>query len=135
VAVDGSGLRVLSEEECLQLLATVTIGRIALSSSQAMPLILPCYFSLDGRTVVLRTRHGTSLHRATDGHVVAFEADGPIGAAEPTWSVAAVGMASHPPEAPPTDDHQMRRVEIEIREISGRALPAQTSEKVHVARW
>ena len=41
----------LSERECWELLATVSVGRLALSI-RALPLILPVQYYLDGRRLV-----------------------------------------------------------------------------------
>ena len=45
--IDGAGVRVLARTECLALLATAEVGRIAVSA-RALPLILPVRF-VDGR--------------------------------------------------------------------------------------
>jgi hypothetical protein len=67
MSVDTAGLRVLTRAECLHLLRTVNVGRVAVSH-RALPMILP----------------------------VAFEADGPAGSTEPTWSVIVHGVAIQP---------------------------------------
>jgi nitroimidazol reductase NimA-like FMN-containing flavoprotein (pyridoxamine 5'-phosphate oxidase superfamily) len=121
MTLDGVGLRVLTDAECLERLATTRLGRVALSW-RAMPLILPVRFRLDDRVVVLHARHGTALDQATDHTVVAFEAEGPMGAVEPSWSVVATGLARHHPPRPAGDHDALRRVEIEIGLLSGREV-------------
>ena len=92
--IDRAGLRVLSRDECLRLLATAELGRIALSV-RALPVILPVQFALHGERIVIATHHGTTLERATRDAVVAFEADGVTGDTESMWSVHVNGIASH----------------------------------------
>jgi Pyridoxamine 5'-phosphate oxidase len=121
MSLDTAGLRVLTRAECLQLLSTVTIGRIALSH-RAMPLILPVHFRLDDQRIVVHTPHGTTLHRCTDDVVVAFEAEGPAGAVEPRWSVVVHGIATHPQGFRQPLDARTARIEISVDELSGREL-------------
>ncbi len=129
MTLDGVGLRVLTEAECLQRLATARLGRVALSW-RAMPLILPVHYSVDDGIVVLHARQGTTLDQATNHAVVAFEVEGPIGAAEPSWSVVANGLATHHPAA-----DAMRRVEIEIGQLTGREVldPADPMAPINLA--
>ena len=96
MSVDQAGLRVLTRTECLRLLGTVNVGRVALSH-RALPMILPVHFRLgDDDCIRISTTVGTTLARATDQAVVAFEAEGPPGAVEPSWSVVVHGVATHP---------------------------------------
>jgi nitroimidazol reductase NimA-like FMN-containing flavoprotein (pyridoxamine 5'-phosphate oxidase superfamily) len=74
VEVDRNGLEVLSREECLRLLGTAVLGRVAVSTA-ALPTILPVNFRFDGRQVLIRTGRGTKLDAATRNAVVAFEVD------------------------------------------------------------
>jgi len=64
----------LTEPECMRLLGTVQVGRVALSS-RALPVVLPVNFALDGHGIVIRTGPGTVLTASRDDVVVAFEAD------------------------------------------------------------
>ena len=90
--VDRNGLEVLERDECLRLLATATIGRLA-TTFDALPVVLPVNFRLVGDHVVFRTGLGTKLEAATREAVVAFEADHfePFGHAG--WSVLITGVA------------------------------------------
>jgi hypothetical protein len=95
MSLDRAGLRVLTRADCLQLLGTVNVGRVALSH-RALPMILPVHFRLrDDDRIIIRTTVGTTLARATDRAVVAFEAEGPPGAIVPSWSVVVHGVAMH----------------------------------------
>lgn len=64
----------LTPAECRQRLASATMGRIGMTV-QALPVVLPVYFALDGEAVVIRTVAGTKLSAAIAGSVVAFEVD------------------------------------------------------------
>lgn len=122
MSLDSAGLRVLTSTECLELLREVTIGRVALSH-RALPLILPVHFRLDdaGR-IRIAAAPGSTLHHATAGNVVAFEADGPAGSVEPTWSVVLHGVATHTEPGPRLTEPHPTDVLITIGQISGRAV-------------
>jgi hypothetical protein len=140
MSLDTAGLRVLTRAECLHLLQTVRVGRVAISH-RALPMILPVHFRIaDDDSIRIETAPGTTLHRATDHAVVAFEAEGPAGSAEPTWSVIAHGVATH---LAPIDRFVVDKrvgVAISVDEVSGREVldisdpmtPAVTSA---IARW
>jgi nitroimidazol reductase NimA-like FMN-containing flavoprotein (pyridoxamine 5'-phosphate oxidase superfamily) len=83
----------LSEAECLDLLRTVPIGRVVYTE-HALPAVLPVAFEVtpDGR-LVLGLRAGSSLSRALDGTVVAFQADRLDPAGRSGWSVLVHGHA------------------------------------------
>lgn len=100
--IDRAGLRVLTRDECLALLATAEIGRIAVSA-RALPVILPVRFELDGDRIVFVTHHGTTLDAATHDTVVAFETDGAAGDSPCAWSVHVNGIASHVTDAASLD--------------------------------
>jgi hypothetical protein len=136
---DTAGLRILTRAECLHRLTTVSVGRVALSW-RAMPLILPVHFHLVDGTVVVSAACGTTLDRATDDTVVAFEAEGPAGAAEPAWSVVAHGMATHRDNSLLADRGPVRRIEIDVTEVTGRELldpagPMAPPVLVALPRW
>jgi nitroimidazol reductase NimA-like FMN-containing flavoprotein (pyridoxamine 5'-phosphate oxidase superfamily) len=90
--VDRSGLEILSREECLALLETATIGRIAVTVD-ALPVVLPVNFAVSGGTVVISTAPGTKLHAATRRSVVGFEVDAIDPLYHAGWSVLVTGTA------------------------------------------
>ena len=100
--IDRAGLRVLSRDECLALLATAEIGRIAVSA-RALPLILPVRFAMDGDHIVIATHDGTTLDAATRDTVVAFETDDAAGDGHVGWSVHVNGIARHVTDEPTLD--------------------------------
>lgn len=94
--VDRNGLEVMDREECLRLLGTTTLGRIAMTSS-ALPTILPVNFWFDGRRILIRTGAGTKLDAATLDQVVAFEVDQMDEVYHSGWSVVVTGVATRIP--------------------------------------
>jgi nitroimidazol reductase NimA-like FMN-containing flavoprotein (pyridoxamine 5'-phosphate oxidase superfamily) len=128
----GTGLAALDEAECLRLLASAPLGRIAVSD-RALPSVLPVYFLLRGRTVLLRVSGAGRLAAATRAAVVAFEADemGPSGG----WSVLGIGRTRsvRPDERAAASglrrwgpaEHD-RFVAIGLEVLTGRRLPLPT---------
>jgi nitroimidazol reductase NimA-like FMN-containing flavoprotein (pyridoxamine 5'-phosphate oxidase superfamily) len=90
--IDSAGLERLERAECLALIATVPIGRIAFTEA-ALPAIQPVNFVLDGEDVIIRTGVGSKLAIAARSAVVAFEADSYNTQAMDGWSVVLVGRA------------------------------------------
>ncbi len=90
--LDRNGLEVMSREDCLPGLATVPVARIGLSMN-ALPVVLPINFVIDGDELVIRTAEGSKLDAALAQAVVAIEADhfdqmGHVG-----WSVLVRGVS------------------------------------------
>jgi uncharacterized protein len=133
VEVDRNGLEVLSRDECLRLLGTAVLGRVAVTTA-ALPTILPVNFRFDGRRILIRTGRGTKLDAATQNAVVAFEVDEVEPASRRGWSVVITGVArelSDPDELadaqrPPLerwawgDDHRVVAISTEV--VSGRRI-------------
>jgi nitroimidazol reductase NimA-like FMN-containing flavoprotein (pyridoxamine 5'-phosphate oxidase superfamily) len=96
---DSAGLRVLSREQCLHLLASTSIGRIVFTD-RALPAVQPVVFCLHGESIVIRTTAGSKLASATQDTVVAFEIDDFDARMSTGWSVTVVGRARavHDPE-------------------------------------
>jgi Pyridoxamine 5'-phosphate oxidase len=89
-------LEELSHEECLALLRSNQVGRLALTVDE-FPMILPINYVLAepmGRTwIALRTRPGGAIDRAP--LAVAFEIDGIDPFAKRGWSVVVRGTMHH----------------------------------------
>jgi nitroimidazol reductase NimA-like FMN-containing flavoprotein (pyridoxamine 5'-phosphate oxidase superfamily) len=85
-------LEPMTSEECLDLLGSSTVGRVAVTA-QALPAVLPVNFVLHGNAVIFRTRADGLLARACDATVVAFEIDEVQPNGRAGWSVLVVGMA------------------------------------------
>jgi uncharacterized protein len=97
---------VLFEDECLRLLATQEVGRLAVIEGGYGPLIVPVNYVLDGRAIVFATDGGTKLRGATRAPV-AFEVDQLDPCTRSGWSVVARGLA-HEIGGTARDDLQRR---------------------------
>jgi hypothetical protein len=84
----------LDRRTCLSLLASVVVGRVGLSVD-ALPVIVPVGFRLDGDRIVFALRAQDRARAALDGVVVAFEADDVDPHTGSGWSVLVQGPA-HP---------------------------------------
>jgi hypothetical protein len=136
--LDRNGLVVLDRDACIAHLASVAVARIGLSV-QALPVILPVNFVIDGDDIVIRTNAGTKTEAALRGSVVAVEADDYDAFAHTGWSVLVRGrsrLVEDPREierlgglwvrawgTPQTD----RWIAIAMEVVTGRSI-------VHVAR-
>jgi hypothetical protein len=85
------GFEVLSRAECMRLLATASMGRVA-ASVGALPTVIPVPFAVLGEAVAFPAVPGGQLDTAVRGAVVALEADH----VDPTtgWSVVVTGIAT-----------------------------------------
>lgn len=123
------GLEVLAREECLELLAGASVGRVVYTDG-GLPAVLPVTYALDGGAVLFSTRAGSRLASATDGTVVAFEVDDVEPALQVGWSVSVLGRASSGPRtdgtpgpvprAPEVREHEVR---IPLTLVTGRRIP------------
>lgn len=91
-AAADSGVGVLTESECLDLLATAEVGRIGVTLD-ALPAIFPVNYRLVAGDLVFRTAPGTKLRAALNRTVVAFEVDHIDHARCAGWSILVVGVA------------------------------------------
>lgn len=92
---DGSADRQLvelSRAECLQLLASESIGRVAVSQGRAGPLVVPVNYVLDGEAILFRSGYGAKL-RSSLFRVVSFQVDRVDVATRTGWSVLVRGPA------------------------------------------
>lgn len=127
-------LQALSRAECLQLLSTSSLGRVAFTE-RALPAIRPVNFALVGSHIVLHTE-SDGLGRRLDGQIVAFEVDDIDGEAGTGWSVVLTGTARllrSPDEVAAEDTvpfvslaglHHESTVTITPGDISGRRVTA-----------
>jgi len=89
---DKTGLVILNEETCWQLMATHEVGRLAVSIAN-LPDIFPVNYRVDGRTIVIQTAPGTKLAAGVLGRGIAFEVDQLDDERRLGWSVVAQGPA------------------------------------------
>lgn len=128
----------LSRHDCVELLASVPVGRIVYTE-QALPAVQLVNFRIAGNTVVVRTGLGSKLAAAARHAVMAFEADRYDEASRTGWSVTVVGHAwvveeldeiasleRRPlrPWAPGRRDHYVR---IAIERVTGRRLAVEAA--------
>jgi nitroimidazol reductase NimA-like FMN-containing flavoprotein (pyridoxamine 5'-phosphate oxidase superfamily) len=90
-AARGRVLRVLSPEECLELLEPGGIGRVGFASDDGI-VMLPVNFAVTGRAIVFRTAPDALLAAHATGPV-SFEADHIDEARREGWSVLVKGHA------------------------------------------
>lgn len=133
MTVDRRGLEVLDRSECLALLRRVPVGRLGLSMD-ALPVVLPVNFVLDGDDVVVGTGEGGTFDAAVGGTIVAFEADSWDPITHSGWSVLVRGRARvvvgdeelervrQLPLRPWGDPRELRYVAVGTEIVTGRRL-------------
>ena len=82
----------MSREECLEKLRAHNVGRVSVTQD-ALPVIVPVNYVVDGSGVVFRTTADGLLARACHSNVVAFEIDDLAEDGMAGWSVLVVGVA------------------------------------------
>lgn len=90
---------------CYELLASCTVGRIALNVIDLGPLVVPVNFVLDGEVVVFRTDAGTKLRVLAEGPV-SFQVDQIDHNHHEGWSVLVRGIAYE------ADDWEIRHLDL-----------------------
>ena len=128
------GLELLSEEECMRLLGSTTVGRVGVTVG-ALPAIFVVNYTLVDGDIVFRTAEGTKLKAALRHAVVAFEADLTDPVYHQGWSVQAIGVAETfepsddvtgpTPWAPGERDHFVR---IRPEFVTGRRIRRGTDQ-------
>jgi uncharacterized protein len=83
------GTEIISKEDCLDLLRSESIGRLALVVDERIE-IFPVNYAVDGGSVLFRTNDGRKL-RGSGGAEVAFEVDAIESDAHAGWSVVVHG--------------------------------------------
>ena len=129
---DRNGLEILPRDECLRLLATMTLGRVGVTSG-ALPAVLPVNFCVNDERVLIRTSVGTKLDAALRDCVVAFEVDDFNPVDHTGWSVMVTGIAHeldnaeseaipHAPLARWAPDGEGHTIAISTEIVSGRRI-------------
>lgn len=80
----------MAPSECLDRLHAAHVGRVGITV-EALPVILPVNFAVHENGILFRTMAGTKLDAATNGTVVAFQADAYVPDGSGGWSVLVVG--------------------------------------------
>lgn len=130
-------LEELAAAECLELLDSAQVGRVAFLADDA-PIIVPVNFARDDTDVVIRVADGSALARA-QGARVAFEVDDIKSWAQAGRSVVVVGRMSALDD-PDRADRLRRRFQpwaggqrelflrIAMERTSGRQVPVEPVE-------
>jgi nitroimidazol reductase NimA-like FMN-containing flavoprotein (pyridoxamine 5'-phosphate oxidase superfamily) len=131
--VTSQGLEVLDRAECMSLLRSESVGRIAVRVAE-QPAILPVVYGLLDDDVVFRTDPGMKLIAAVLRTKVAFEVDATDDDTHAGWSVNVVGHAEelrHPDDLdraealgiePWAEGVRQRWVRITSEQVTGRRL-------------
>lgn len=87
-----SEMHELSREECLELLASTGVGRLAVSGKET-PVIRPVNYAFDqpSQSVVFRSAPGSKFYALLRQNAAAFEVDGLDPDTRSGWSVIVVG--------------------------------------------
>ena len=107
----------LDRHQCLELLASAQVGRLAFAPTgsaaltstpegrEVAPHVVPVSFVLDRDSVVVRTTHGSHLGRSAPGTAVTFEVDEIRPGLQEGWSVVVSGQATT--EEDPTETRRL----------------------------
>lgn len=129
---DRGELQTLSSAECLQLLGSRDLGRMAYNDPDG-PVVIPVNFVLDGDTVIIATSPHTDLGRHAHAGTVAFQVDEVDQQAHSGWSVLLRGTVEaveyaelpasyHSRPAPWAGGVRTRYLRIVPSNITGRRL-------------
>jgi len=106
-----NGIEILGRQECLGLLATDEIGRLAVVVANT-PLVMPVNYALDDETVVFRTDPGTKLDQGPRARA-SFEVDSFDRARRTGWSVVATGRLEEVTHYDATTFDRVRRLVVD----------------------
>ena len=108
---DTHPMRHLDREECLALLATDDVGRLAIIEGGS-PAIFPVTYARDGESIVFRTALGTKYFHGRR-RPVAFEVDGLDRQQRSGWSVVVTGRLDEVDEDDATTLAHLRGLDID----------------------
>lgn len=126
---DHVGLEILSDKECLRLMAMVPVGRLVFTQG-GLPAVRLVNFLLDGNTVIFSTADGDKYRAAERGDVVAFEVDAIDQDRHSGWTVTAIGHLSTVTEDEQADlplrpwapSHTRHLIRLGIESLQGRRI-------------
>ena len=90
---DGPVLEEVPAEECMELVGSLTVGRVAVAAPGQAPLVVPVSYIVDEQTVVFRTGPGTELSRLMS-NPLSFQVDFVDAYHRSGWSVLIRGTAA-----------------------------------------
>jgi len=122
------GTEIVSEEDCLELLSSQSIGRLALVVDDRIE-IFPVNYAVEGGSILFRTNEGRKM-RGSSSCDVAFEVDSIEPEAHAGWSVVVHGEPEDvtgesqtiPDTVQPWAGRKEYLVRIRPRSISGRRV-------------
>lgn len=117
-----SHLTELSTEECYELLASRSVGRIAFVVDDS-PVVLPVNHAVDGDDIVFRTSPRTELGRQMIRGRVAFEVDDFDEFNQSGWSVLFQGTVEYDDSAVPWPEDKSRPWAEGVRNLVVRIRP------------
>lgn len=129
--VAGAGdLARLTRAECLDLLSSRSVGRLAYIARAGVPDIVPVNYAMDGERLILRSGPGPKLQAAVRRDLVAFEVDDIDEDSHTGWSVVVTGIATRilaqdaafSAPAPWASGPRRHTIRIAPRRIDGRRL-------------
>lgn len=91
-STDHAGLEVLTRAQCIDLMSTEPVGRIAFVDA-GEPVVLPVNFAIGDGQIVFRSTYGSKVSAALRAATVAFEVDSYDPGVRAGWSVIATGVA------------------------------------------
>lgn len=89
---EASTIEEIPPEECLQLVAAVSVGRFAIAAPGRAPLVVPVNYVLDGDVIVFRSNYGAKI-AGLRRRQVSFQVDLIDPAHHTGWSVLVQGIA------------------------------------------
>jgi nitroimidazol reductase NimA-like FMN-containing flavoprotein (pyridoxamine 5'-phosphate oxidase superfamily) len=136
-ALYDAGIEVLDRAECLALLATQRIGRLAvMAEGDVGPHVVPVNYAMLRGSIIMRSAPGTKLHRLVT-QPVTFEVDSFDPYMRTGWSVVIEGLAYEASDRemeieefslhPLLDLQNSRWVRLVPRTLSGRRITAVAS--------
>lgn len=110
---DATALVELDRAECLRLLATAGVGRIAVNVPDWPPVIRPVTYVFDeaSQSVLFRSARGSKLHALLRAARAAFEIDAIDPSGRTGWSVIVVGVTEE--ITSPTEIARIERLGLE----------------------
>lgn len=135
IRADGPKVEILDRAECLALLATQRLGRLAVMAEPGVgPHVVPVNYALLRGSIVLRSAPGTKLDRLIT-EPVTFEVDSFDPWERMGWSVVVEGLAYEASDRemdletvnlhPLLERQNSRWVRLTPRSISGRRITAE----------
>ena len=111
---------VLSSQECLRLLGSQHVGRLAVIAEE-YPMVVPVNYAIDGEVIVFRSGPGTKLTAAQHRNV-AFEVDAIDLEKRQGWSVLVAGVAEIVSDDDPDSASRTKSLRVDPLEREGKDI-------------